>query len=176
MLNRKTRIIVVAIAILMIALTTAVAPSGDGRKTLVEEQQWEDLYSKASQLVVDATHTQDAATRQQLLREAVAIYEAALQISPNEINTWNNLAATLYLIGESDKALDMYTSLIQAHPEVSSAYRGRGHIYEERGEKIKARQDYIAYLKLIANRPGEAAEKQRLEFANKIRELGGEID
>lgn len=176
MLRRKTLIIVVAIAILMIGLTTALASSGDGGKTLTEEQQWEDLYSKASQLVVAATHTRDAAKRQQLFREAAAFFEAALQISPDNVDTWNNLATTLYLIGESDKAFDLYTSLIQAHPEVSSAYMGRGHIYEERGEKVKARQDYVTYLKLIANRPGEVAEKQRLKYTKKIRELGDEMD
>ncbi len=176
MLNRKTLVILLTIAILVASATTVIASSGRRNHKLPQaNEQWEKLYEQASGLVIEALYSQDEFTRQQLLRQAIPVFEEALTLAPDEVNTWNNLAATLYLVGDKDNALKEYTALIQAHPEVSSAYLGRGHIYEEKGEIRKAIQDYNIYLHLIADRPGDVANQNRMETQKLIDDLKKEL-
>ena len=175
MSNRKALVILLTIAILVVSATTVIASSRRNGKPPETNEQWEKLYVHAGDLINASLQTRDESTRQQLWKQAAKLYEEALKLAPDEVNTWNNLAATLYLVDDKDRAFDVYTALIQAHPEVSSAYMGRGRIYEERGEKRMALQDYTTYLSLIADRPGDAANKQRIEFQKLIDSLKDQL-
>jgi len=62
-----------------------------------------------------------------------------------------------------------------AYVRTGPVYMGRGRIYEERGEKRMALQDYTTYLSLIADRPGDAANKQRIEFQKLIDSLKDQL-
>ncbi len=83
--------------------------------------------------------------------EALAIYEEAIKIEFIDILYYNK-ALTLETIGENDKALECYNTLINLDPNNYHAYYKRGLFLKKRGSYDQAIKDFNMVLELAPDR------------------------
>lgn len=69
---------------------------------------------------------------------AIAAYDQALSLSPNNPDIYYNRAVAYYSIGNIKLALRDFEQMIQLQPNMAEAYANRGAIYFERGDIARA--------------------------------------
>lgn len=93
-------------------------------------------------------------------QQAVALLEEACEVDPSSRDARLNLARAHYEAGCA-RAVEELTKLVQAAPEMASAWFNLGIVLEARGDLEPARE---AFLKAAALDPGDAQAKAHLEY------------
>ena len=71
-------------------------------------------------------------------REAVKLFEHALNLSPSAVETKLNLASTLYQIGNAQRAKAIYQELLEQHPDNIRALNDLAWILQEHDHRYEA--------------------------------------
>lgn len=79
---------------------------------------------------------------------AIADYNEALKIVPQDASVLVLRGNAYDAIGESQKAIDDYTEAIRLNPDDAAPYYNRGAVHQELGDKDKARRDYRKALEI----------------------------
>ena len=102
-------------------------------------------------------------------RRAIADYDRAIKLEPNEAIPLNNRGDAYYQIGEGDRAMDDFNAAIKLDPNYVDALNNRGLAYVGRGAYDLAIKDFDQVLKLnpndadaIRNRADALAKKGKL--------------
>ncbi len=92
------------------------------------------LYRTWADLVADPQE------RQALLERALEYYRTAVKLSPNAAHLWNELGATLVLLGREDQAEEAYRHSLSLDDRFENTYLLLAELYERQGEteKLKA--------------------------------------
>ena len=78
--------------------------------------------------------------------KALPLYEGLVAASPNDSVFHCHLAATHYALNNLDKAFEHYDSAIRLNKANADALAGRGELYLQRQEVLKAAADFKAAL------------------------------
>ena len=78
---------------------------------------------------------------------AIADYDAAIKITPNDFFAFNNRGNTWRDKGDFDRAIADYTEAIRLDAEYATPYINRGLLYERLKDVARARADFNAALK-----------------------------
>ncbi len=79
---------------------------------------------------------------------AIAEYNQAIKIYPDDPNAFIGRGDCCLSLGEPDRALDNYNEAIRVGPNYSRAYARRGKLLETKGEWDKAQADYDKAIQL----------------------------
>ncbi|MGC8638586.1 MAG: tetratricopeptide repeat protein [Isosphaeraceae bacterium] len=82
---------------------------------------------------------------------AIAEYNQAIKIYPDDPNAFIGRGDCCLSLGEPDRALDNYNEAIRLGPNYSRAYARRGKLLETKGEWDKAQADYDKAIQLDPN-------------------------
>jgi len=85
----------------------------------------------------EANRTSDPATRADLLKQALARYETAAAIYPDDAETWARQADIYRQTGDRDKAIRMYEKTLAIDPQFTRAMNGLGLVYCDQNEYDK---------------------------------------
>ena len=80
--------------------------------------------------------------------DAVAAYEQAVRLEPDNAYYWESLALNYAIVGQADNALRAAEETLRRNPESTLAYLIRGGVQADRGNKDAARADYQRVLAL----------------------------
>ena len=83
--------------------------------------------------------------------KAIADYNQALTINPNDADSYYNRGIARYSKGDYDKAIADYTEALAINPKYANAYSGRGNAYQGKGEYDKAIADCNEAIRLDRN-------------------------
>ena len=111
----------------LLARLTKAAPDQENSPQLLEELRAKSYLLRGS---AQAQLRNMAAARQD--------FEAALQIAPNESDTYNNLAAVSQAEGKSDEAIDFYQKALKIRATDFNALSGLINLYASKNEIDKA--------------------------------------
>ena len=67
-----------------------------------------------------------------MLDSAHKSYEAAIKISSNYADAFNNLGSVLFDKGMVDEAIDAWERAIEINPNFADAYYNLGNVYDEK--------------------------------------------
>ena len=86
--------------------------------------------------------------------QAIAVAGLACELNPKKTSNWHNLGSVygnlVFAVENAGQAgLDAYNKAAELYPQSLGAVLGRAFIYEARGEKEKAIEEYKKYLSLI---------------------------
>ena len=119
-----------------------------------------------------ALSTDEQAGLKKIADQAVAAADYACQLNPKKTSNWHNLGSVygnLIFVDESagQAALDAYDKAEKLYPQSLGVILGWAFIYEVKGEKNKAVEEYQKYLDLIPPDSQEAtAAKTKIEQLN----------
>ena len=113
--------------------------SGQTSKT---EKECRELLKKFQQSLIVINILGATLQRQGKLKEAVSIYEKAIQIKPDSADAYNNRGIALVELGELDKAVASYKQAIQIRPDYAEAFYNLGNALQELGQLNEAIQYY----------------------------------
>ncbi len=82
------------------------------------------------------------------LHEALAEFQASLEVNPANPDTLNNLGYIYFDLGQLDKALAEQRRALEINPGHANAHYGLALIYRAQGEHAKAREHLEEYLRL----------------------------
>ena len=85
-------------------------------------------------------------TRKGDLDGAIADYNEAGKLDPNNVELYDYRADVWKLKGDLARAIEEYDHATRIDPAYAAAYYSRGRIYEDRGEIDRARSEYNAAL------------------------------
>lgn len=98
---------------------------------------------------IELGHLKDKALslfEQNHLNEAIACYQQAYQIAPNDIDVLNNLGSLLGMIGSIDKAASYFSKLIKIAPNNIEAITNLATSYQHLGQFEQAEKHYLKAL------------------------------
>jgi len=78
----------------------------------------------------------------QEFQKALENFNKAIEINPDFLDAYNNRGWTYLLNEEYDKAIVDFTKSIQLNPFFIKAYNNRGLAYRNKGEAVKAKQNF----------------------------------
>jgi serine/threonine protein kinase len=84
-------------------------------------------------------------------QEAVAAYDHAIALSPNDANSYNNRGNAYRALKEYEKAIADYDRVIALDPNIIFAFNNRGNAYRALKEYMKAIADYDRAIALDPN-------------------------
>jgi tetratricopeptide (TPR) repeat protein len=117
-------------------------------------------YGKASEIRPDdaLAHASTGRMWQRLGEYAAAAqaYERALQLDSGNAAYWESLALNCAALARSADALKAAEETLRRNPGSAAAYLVRASVYDERGEREKARADYRQALALAGDNQGVA--------------------
>jgi tetratricopeptide (TPR) repeat protein len=93
---------------------------------------------------------------------AIADFSQAIQIKPNNNDTWFQRGETYFKKGDYDRAIADFTEAIRLHPRHIGAYTARGEAYSQKQEFARAIADYDESIRLS---PGAGAPHYQRGFA-----------
>ena len=96
------------------------------------------------------------------LDRAIADYETAHKLAPNNIDPIYNRGRAYYGKGQYDRAIADYTQVIKLAPKFPYSYLNRGVAYEHSGQRDEAIADYSKALKLVPSMQGSKEALKRL--------------
>ena len=95
------------------------------------------------------------------IKEAINCYEKALEISPKDVNSMNNLGTTLAMTGKFCDAKKLFKKSIKLHPKFATAYYNLSGLIDYDVER-----KYVEDIeRLHANAPLLDVDKSLLSFA-----------
>ncbi|MFH1868376.1 MAG: tetratricopeptide repeat protein [Candidatus Omnitrophota bacterium] len=87
-------------------------------------------------------------------KEAVEMYNKALEINPNHIEAYNNLGVLYFNTGEDEKALAMLNKAIRIKPDYAQAHNNLGNVYLKKG---MLKETIYSYKRAISINPNYSA-------------------
>ena len=117
----------------------------------------------ASDLAVAYQQRGFASARDQKFQEAIADFNEALKIKPNESRIYEQRAAVEMKLRDYDKALADYSEAIKLKPNEVRYYLYRSYIYETKNDIKSSMADTERALKLDPNNQEAKTRKARLE-------------
>ncbi len=81
-------------------------------------------------------------------RRAIADYDAALQIDPDDADAYNNRGNVYSNLGEHRRAIEDYDQAVRRQPGSIFAFNNRGNAYGDLGDYRRAIEDYDQALRL----------------------------
>lgn len=87
------------------------------------------------------------------LDNAIADFNSALEINPNDDKVLNNRGAAYMYKGDNDKAIQDYNRAIMLNPDYFIAIKNRGAAYANKGEYDRALLDYNRALEINPQHP-----------------------
>ena len=79
---------------------------------------------------------------------AIADYDQALRLAPNDAIAYNGRGFTYHKFGQFSRAIEDYNRALQLNPDYVLAYNNRGIAYERLGEFDKAVQDWESAMRI----------------------------
>ena len=102
---------------------------------------------------------------------AIADYDTAIKLNPNDQFAFNNRANLWRDKGDLDRAIADYTEALRIDPGYTAVYVNRGLVHERRNEIALARADYQRALELPPKHPngpgGQDMARKRLAALSK---------
>ena len=83
-----------------------------------------------------------ALSRTKLKHEALADFDMAIRMKPNNNYAYNDRGALYYDLQRYAEALNDFNSAIAMFPAYANTYQGRGMVYQALGDLTRAREDY----------------------------------
>ena len=83
-----------------------------------------------------------ALARQGQHAEAIAAYERALRISPEDEGSWLSLAQSQIELAQPKRAIQTYRQVLRHRPESAQAYLGLAELYQRQGQADLAISNY----------------------------------
>ena len=83
-----------------------------------------------------------ALARQGQHTEAIASYERAVRISPEDEGSWLSLAQSQIELGQPERAIRTYRQVLRVRPESAHAYLGLAELYQKQGQADLAISNY----------------------------------
>ena len=74
-------------------------------------------------------------------KEAIADYNKAIEINPDDADAYNNRGWVLYNLGKDKEAIADYNKAIEINPDHAKAYGNRGLLYDQLGDRQRAISD-----------------------------------
>jgi cytochrome c-type biogenesis protein CcmH/NrfG len=97
------------------------------------------------------------------LAEAAGLFRRALELRPNDPETWNSLGVVLVSQGEIAHGIDAFTRALRADPDHAGAHRNLAVALDRQGRSAAAIPHYQAFLRLArADAPGRPDVERRL--------------
>lgn len=97
------------------------------------------------------------------LAEAADLFRRALELKPNNPETWNSLGVVLVGQGEIARGIDAFTRALHADPDHAGAHRNLAVALDRQGRSGAAVPHYQAFLRLArADAPGRFEVERRL--------------
>ncbi len=91
------------------------------------------------------------AEAQPLYLKAQAEFERCVEISPQDLTSWRNLALVYQQLGQTEKALQAYQTAVQIKPDDVAARQLLATLYLQMGRPLEAIAQYEAIVKLTPN-------------------------
>jgi tetratricopeptide (TPR) repeat protein len=107
--------------------------------------------------------------------DAEASFKKAIDLAPNDLTAYENLARYYASTGRLQEAIDTYESAVAVRPEAAQLYHLLGVLYELGGEKEKAISNYEAAIARAPNL-GEAKNNLAYLFADSGKNLDRALD
>lgn len=85
------------------------------------------------------------------LEEALADYDEAVRLAPDEADPYLNRGATLEALGRWEEAIASYDTALQINPQDVAAYNNRGNAHAGQGQWEEAIADYLRAMELDSN-------------------------
>ncbi len=83
-----------------------------------------------------------ALARQGQHAEAIASYEQAVRISPEDEGSWLSMAQSQIELGQPERAIRTYQQVLHYRPESAQAYLGLAELYQRQGQADLAISNY----------------------------------
>ena len=120
------------------------------------------------------------------LAAAMAEYNRAAELSPDNTNAYYYRAMLYQKQGNLDASLADYNKIIELKPDYSDPYYGRGTIYDSKGQRDKAIAEYtkalennvnntLAYFKRAKAYEAKGEYRKALDDARKAKGLGAAV-
>ena len=123
-----------------------------------------ELDSKLAPNLIAALQQRGAAyTSEQKFPEAIADFNEALKMKPNDPGIYERRAYVEMKMNDLDKALADYSEAIRLSPNEIRYYLYRGYIYEKKGDIKKSMADTEKALKLDKHNAEALSRKERLQ-------------
>jgi tetratricopeptide (TPR) repeat protein len=101
-------------------------------------------------------------------QQAIAEFEKAAKINPNNPNAYRGLATSNFFSGKNEEALKYLEMAISIAPNDARSYRDIGIIYLATGKNKEAKESFLK-AKTIFQNEGESRNSQKIEvFLNQI--------
>lgn len=98
---------------------------------------------------------------------AVAQYKRALELAPNYVDAYSNLAASLHKLGQLEQARHNYLKAIQLNPKDPDIYFNLGNVLQDEGDYEQAAASYNRAINL---RPLHCA--SHIQLGNALTSMG----
>lgn len=82
---------------------------------------------------------------------AEIVFRKAIEVNPDIANIYNNLGATLSLMGKKEEALENYKKAILLYPQYANAYSNIGVYYREKGDFAQAIDNFKKAISFDSN-------------------------
>ena len=89
--------------------------------------------------------------RHKHIDKAVEAYSHAIDLDPDNADTYNNSGLTYFIRGEVEHAIEKYNRAIKLKPNLAAAYNNRGMAYGKKGDMERAIEDCSTAIKLDPN-------------------------
>ena len=99
---------------------------------------------------------------------ALADYQKALEINPNNANAYNNRANLYQQQGEMELALADYQKALEINPNYANAYGGRGLLYQQMGNQPAAIADLKKAQQLFIQQNNPAGAEVMANFLKEL--------
>lgn len=119
------------------AVSVQVADSVLARATVAGQERANVFYQKALALVA-----------QRKLDEAIAAYQAAIQVFPNHLGARLGLGDTYVMAGKAPEAEQAFTAAAAAFPTNALVYNNRGMLYQQTNRPNEAIADFTRAMEL----------------------------
>ena len=105
---------------------------------------WSNALRRAPTAVEPYVYLGNHARVQDRPRRAVELFEAALELEPDNLSARNNLANAHRELGQWEQAISLYEDILKEHPEQSDVHYNAARAYQDAGDLASARRHYLA--------------------------------
>src|SRR5262249_37692238 len=82
---------------------------------------------------------------------AWAVYSKAIELRPDDADTYYNRGVACYYKGDHDRAIADFSKAIELKPDYAGAYYNRGVVYNDKGNTDRAIDDFNKAIELSPN-------------------------
>ena len=118
------------------------------RESLRAEAQYLMAIEKDPQLAEAHARLGEIYTARKKFKKAIESFESALSLGYNEPLLFIRLAYSYHSSGDLDAAIGVYRRFVALYPNIPEAHLGLGSLYDQKGRKSEAEEEYGIYRKL----------------------------